>query len=142
MRARRTTCSLLISAALTGLALLAGCGVMGPKPEIPKSIPEQIEAASLLIEKLDDTLVALTCTQFERGRCVEPGKPVMPDKALDIHNQLEDAHEALVAVNSFGPRQAGECLGKKRTQSACLAAVSSALLAIDRYLIERNGGTP
>jgi hypothetical protein len=120
------------------LALLAGCGTMGPKPETPKTIPEQIEAASLFIGKLDDTLVSLTCTQFQRGQCVEPGKPVMPEKALEIHGQLEDAHEALVAVKSFGAGQAGECLGKKRSQSACLAAISTLLLQVDRYLIERR----
>lgn len=128
-----------LCAVLCALALF-GCGSMGPRPETPKTIPEQIEAASLLIGQLDDTLVSLTCTQFQRGQCVEAGKPVMPGKALEIHGQLEDAHEAVVAVRSFGAGQAGECLGKKRTQSACLAAISASLLAIDRYLIERKGG--
>lgn len=129
---------LIISALIAGS--LTGCAGLGPRPEVPRGIPEQVEAASLLIRTLDDSVVLLTCTKFELGSCVEPGKPLMPGEALNHHNRLEDAHEALQALSSFGAGQTGECLGAKRTQTACLAAVQKVLLEVDRYLIEKRGG--
>lgn len=131
---------LLIIAAFIGTAFMAaGCAGLGPQAAVPKTIPEQIEAANLLADKLSDAIVDMTCTQFQSGECVEPGKPLMPKDAIASHAAIEQAHTALSSAASIGAGQVGECMGSQRTQSACLAAVNAILLEIDRALIAKRG---
>lgn len=120
-------------------AALAGCAGLGPQAAIPKTIPEQFEAANLLVDKLSDAIVDMTCAEFKAGACVEPGKPLMPKDAITAHDAIERAHIALVSAASISAGQVGECMGSQRTQSACLAAVNAILLEVDRALIAKRG---
>ncbi len=113
---------------------------MGPKPEPPKGIDEQIEAASIFADKLSSGIVAATCTKFKKGACVEPGKPLMPVDSISIHGTIERAHMGIGQVYGISSGGVGECLGALRSQSACLAAVNVLLLEVDRMLIENRGG--
>lgn len=131
---------LLLVLALAGAALVsAGCAGIGPQAAVPKTLPEQIEAANLLADHLSDAIVDLTCAQFRAGECIEPGKPLMPKDAIAAHDAVERAHAALSAAASIGAGQVGECMGSQRTQSACLAAANAVLLEIDRKLIAKRG---
>lgn len=120
--------------------LLAGCAGMGPTAQVPKTIPEQIEALNLLAEHVSDGIVDLTCTQFKAGQCIEPGKPLMPDQAIAFHADLERAHGALLITGNIPINGVGECLGKARTQAQCLAAANALIIEIDRQLIAKRGG--
>lgn len=131
----------LILAALLVAAFVAGCAI-GPRAAAPKDAPESIEAASLLMEKISDKLVELSCTQFNEGRCVEPGKPLMPVESLKIHERIEDAHGALVTASALGAGEIGECLGQPRSQAACVSAVGVILIEIDNYLITLGSPQP
>lgn len=125
---------------LIGLALLAACAAMGPQPELPKTIPEQIEAANLLVDKLSDGIVDVTCTEFVKGQCTEPGKPLMPDDAISAHEKVQRAHAALMMTSGIPINGVGECIGKQRTQVACIAAAGALLTEVDRMLIAKKGG--
>lgn len=127
----------LVVLAVAGL--LVGCAGMGPQAELPKTIPEQIEAANLLVDKLSDGIVEMTCTQFKKGQCIEPGKPLMPDDALIANTSIQRAHAALMMVSGIPIKGVGECMGKQRTQSACLAAASALLTEVDRMLMAKKG---
>lgn len=127
---------------LIAIALLAGClhgCAIGPQAALPKTIPEQIEAAALLGGKLSDGIVDMTCTQFKKGQCVEPGKPLMPDDAIKAHTDLQRAQAALMMTSGIPIDGVGECMGQQRTQAACLAAASALLTKIDQMLIAKKG---
>lgn len=124
---------------LIGLALLAACAVMGPQAQLPKTIPEQIEAANLLVDKLSDGIVDVTCTEFQKGQCIEPGKPLMPDDAIKAHESVQRAHAALMMVSGIPVNGVGECMGQQRTQAACLAAAGALLTQVDQMLIAKKG---
>lgn len=119
------------------LAMTYGCA--GPRAAVPKTIPEQVEAANLLVDKLSDGIVDVTCTKFKAGQCVEPGKPLMPDDAIKAHESVQRAHAALMMTSGIPVNGVGECLGKQRSQIACLAAASALLTEVDRMLIARKG---
>lgn len=123
----------------TGAALVMLYGCMGPQAALPKTIPEQVEAANLLVDKLSDGIVDMTCTQFKKGQCVEPGKPLMPDDAIKSHASVARAHAALMVTGTIPLNGVGECMGKQRTQAACLAAASALLTEVDRMLIAKKG---
>ena len=128
----------LIVAALGVFVLLNGCA-LGPQAALPRTLPEQIEAANLLVDKLSDGIVDMTCTQFKKGQCVEPGKPLMPDDAIRAHESVGRAHAALMMTSGIPINGVGECMGKQRTQSACLSAASALLTEVDRMLIAKKG---
>lgn len=129
---------LLVIVAMGAFVLLTqGCA--GPQAAVPRTMAEQIEAANLLVDKLSDGIVDMTCTQFKKGQCVEPGKPLMPDDAIKAHADVERAHAALMVTGTIPLNGVGECIGKQRTQSACLMAASALLTEVDRMLIARKG---
>lgn len=124
--------------AVIAFCSLSGCA-MGPQAEVPKTIPEQVEAANLLVDKLSDGIVEMTCTAFKKGQCIEPGKPLMPDAAIKAHESVQRAHAALMMTSGIPVNGVGECLGAQRSQIACLAAASALLAEVDRMLIAKKG---
>lgn len=117
--------------------LLAGCAA-GPRPELPKGIPEQIEASALFLKHLDNNIVELTCTKFQAKRCIEPGKPLMPKKAIELHEQLTKVGKGLHDVALIPVNGIGECFGSAKSQAACLNEVSNQLNQFDAYLISQG----
>jgi hypothetical protein len=101
----------------------------------PKNFNERIEAALLAAGKTSDTIISLTCQEFDRGgRCLVPGKPLMPEQAMPMHERLEKAVDVF-----HGLKEAGgitECLGAPRTVEACLATATGILTQIDQMLID------
>lgn len=126
---------LLVLAAASLCAACAG----GPRAKAPQSLPEQIEAANVLMEQISGRLVTLSCTQFDStgNFCIEPGKPLMPIDSLELHERfIEKPHMALLTVSALGPGEVADCLGTPRNANACVAAVNNLLLEADRYLID------
>jgi hypothetical protein len=105
---------------------------------MPKTIPEQIEAAALLMEHLSNAIVNVTCTKFAQKKCIEPGKPLMPEKAVELHKLVEQADSTLQATKMIPIDGSGDCLGAYKSQAQCLAVVSNLLTQVDAYLISQG----
>lgn len=119
------------------LAGLAGC-ITPPDIKQPQSVPEQIEAAALLVGTLSDKIEQSTCGTFENKRCIDPTTPLMPDDAIKAHGLVEQGNDVLQATRLIPVNGVGDCLGEQKTQAACLAVASSLLSQAQAYLISKE----
>ena len=116
---------------------LGGCVAT---PRAPSGPLETIEAAELTAQQLGTSILTLTCTKFQQGKCIEPGKAFMPDKGLAYFDQVQSARAGLRAAVVIGAEGLGQCLGEMRTQAACIAAAQALLREMERRVIEAKGG--
>jgi len=130
---------LLVLACLSLGFALGGCGSI---PRAPQGILEQIEAAELSLQQLSESITNLTCTQYVARKCVEPGKTFDADTGIAHRDKVQQARAALRSTLTLGGGQIGECLGEKRTQQACLAAVKLVLIEMERKVLQAQGGKP
>lgn len=119
------------------ILFLAGC-ITPPDIQPPKTVPEQIEAAGLLVATLSDKIEQSTCGTFENKRCIDPTTPLMPDDAILAHGLVEQANDVLQATRLIPTNGVGDCLGQQKTQAACLALASSLLSQVQSYLIAKG----
>lgn len=125
------------SISLVLLAFLAGC-ITPPDLKRPETIPEQLEAAALLVGTLSDKIEQATCGTFQNKRCIDPTTPLMPDDAIKAHVLVEQANDVLQATRLIPVNGIGDCLGEQKTQAACLAVASSLLSQTQAYLISKG----
>ena len=121
-------------------ALVGACTAVMPRA--PANVLEQIEAAEVTAQQLSASIVNLTCTKFEAGRCIEPGKAFSPDQGSRYHKRAQEAREALRTAKTLGAGQVGECLGEKRDQAACLAAARGLIAELERVVLQAEGAKP
>lgn len=101
----------------------------------PKTFIEQVGYAEATAQGLLQTVGDLTCTAGldSAGVCLEPGKPLKPEQAVEAIRTISRARDGLKAAVRL-PESGGECFGATRTPSECLRAVQSVLLEVERYL--------
>ena len=120
-------------------AALGGClDSNRVKPAPTHGVPEKIEAAELLMGRISDSLVKLSCTQFDGGRCIEPGKPLMPIDSLTAHARLRTAQRAIARASLVVDGSLVDCLGAERSQEACVDAAGSVLIELEAWLIQQG----
>jgi hypothetical protein len=119
--------------ALLMVFLLTGC--LAENPRAPSGVLEQIEAAEITAQQLATSITNQTCTEFLAGKCAEPGKSLMPDKALPAFDKVQEVRAHLRRAATLSGGGLADCLGKPRSQSACLAAAKAVLLEIERALL-------
>jgi hypothetical protein len=137
---------LVITIIIIVLGLLATSCVT---PAKPKSFIEELALAEAGAQASLQTIGDLTCTKGYDARdvCLEPGKPLKPQAALELLGQvsklrsgLKAAAAAAAAAQGDGVGQAVECLGATRTGRECLLAAQQVLLQLETYLA--NQGRP
>lgn len=129
---------MMVAWACLVLWLLTSC----TSPERPRTVLEQIEAAEITAQQVEASILNLTCTKFHVKQCVEPGKVLMPDKAMELFTKAEEVRAALRTATTLGADNIGSCLGQTRTQAACLSAARALLLQLETYLLNaKRSGT-
>lgn len=118
------------------VALLAGCAIVAPK-----TFTEQVAYAEASAQASLKTVGDLTCTKgYDKNAvCLEPGKPLTPEKSLELINRLGDVRMALKASTQL-PAKGGSCLGATRTPEDCLLAAQQILLQVETFLRTQQGG--
>lgn len=116
--------------------VVAACAIVAPK-----TFTEQVAYAEASAQAALKTVGDLTCTKgYDRNKvCVEPGKPLSPEQALQQLNLLGDVRMALKASTQL-PAKGGSCLGATRTPEDCLLAAQQILLQVETFLRTQQGG--
>lgn len=123
--------------AIVGLALILGACVAA-MPRAPKGPLEQIEAAEVTAQQLATSIYNQTCMDIQAGKCVEPGKSLMPEQALAAFDKVQRVRKTLRQAATLSDGGLAECLGEPRNQQACLAAAQAALLELERLLLTKG----
>jgi len=128
---------------LLGLSL-AGCAATArflgvAQPKASEGILEQIEAAELTAQQLQQSITNLTCTKFVAQKCAEVGKVFDPTTGAAYHEEVAKARAGYKVAKGIPIGQTALCLGAQRTAISCLAVAKAIVAEIERKQMQAQG---